>query len=168
MKDLFGAVSTADTGERADQDFYETPAWMTRSLLAHQPGIEGATVFECAAGRNAITRVLEREGGCTVLTNDINRQQPTDFHFDARDGKLWTTVAATGVRGRRVLWVVSNFPFDVAFEILQHAIDAVPNVAILLRKTFTEPTIERGPWLAAHPPTRIIGLPRQVPRLVIR
>jgi len=60
--DLFGQVSTADTGVRSDLDFYETPTWMTRSLLHFHPAIRQTTVLECCSGRDAITRVLREEG----------------------------------------------------------------------------------------------------------
>lgn len=155
VRDLFGGVSAPDDGERAEDDFYETPAFMTRSLLVHQPEIRGAVVLECASGRDAITRVLVREGGCRVLTNDIGVALPSHFHYDATRPTLWLQMKEHQIR-----WVISNFPFSVAFDILQHAVEHVPNVAVLLRKTFTEPTEARGEWLAKHPPTRVIGLPR--------
>lgn len=168
--DLFGDVSTADTGERSDNDFYETAAWQTRSLIVNHPPIQGALVLECASGRDAIANVLRDEADCRVLTNDIDPAMPATWHLDATTGELWTRAAAMMEEGRRIEWVVSNFPFDVAFPILQYALAHVPNVAVLLRKTFTEPTAGRkvrgawidgrGKWLNQFPPTRIIGLPR--------
>lgn len=154
--DLFGEVSTVDTGERSLLDFYETPSWATRSLLAHEPNIRGSRVLEPCAGRDAITRVL-RAYGCDVLTNDLDDRHPSFLHLDATDPAAWRTFERHG----SIDWVVTNTPFNVAFDILvqAHRI-AKLGVALLLRKTFLEPTEERGPWLAEHPPTRMVGLPR--------
>jgi len=159
--DLFGAVSTADTGERSAKDFYETPAYMVRSLILHHPPIVGAYVLEPASGRDAIARVLREEAGCRVITNDLDPAHPSQWHFDATAGHLWSRVGPDVKQdGRSVEWVIGNFTFDVAFAIAIRAFAVVPNMALLLRKTFLEPTVERGEWLNRFPPTRIIGLPR--------
>ena len=154
--DLFGNVSTLDNGERSDFDFYETPAWMTRSLLTHHPVIRGKLVLECASGNDAITTVLRDEGGCTVLTNDIDRRHPAMTHHDATKEDFWKFITADCP----IEWVISNLPFNVAFPILEHALHYTARVAFLLRKTFLEPTDDRGPFLAQFPPQHIIGLPR--------
>jgi hypothetical protein len=58
-------------------------------------------------------------------------------------------------------WVISNLPFGVAFDIVPHArLHARVGIAMLLRKSWTEPTEERGPWLSQNAPHRVIGLPR--------
>src|SRR5437764_9969988 len=59
---------------RKRNDLYETPAWVTRELLAHLP--RAACIWEPAAGNNAIAAVL-RAAGHRVLTSDITRG--TDF-----------------------------------------------------------------------------------------
>jgi hypothetical protein len=66
-------------------------------------------------------------------------------------------------------YVVTNLPFNIAKRILTVGID-VPLVAFisLLLKSFDEPTgtpkrptpDDRGEWLAQHPWTRKINLPR--------
>lgn len=146
LLDLLDGVPTLDTGERSEFDFYETPAWMTRSLLHFHPAIEG---------RNAIVRVL-RDGSLApqIFTNDIDPRHPAETHHDARLAEYWASAPA-------VDWVITNPPFVDAFPILVHAFThARVGVALLVRKTFLEPTEERGEWLSAHPPTHIIGQPR--------
>jgi hypothetical protein len=152
--DLFGDVTTVDTGIRSDFDFYETPRFQTASLLHHHPTIAGCRVLECCSGRDAIANVL-RQAGCEVFTNDLDPRQPAQTHYDATAAEYWRSFAPS------VDWIVSNTTFVDAFAILQHAFEhADVGVALLLRKTFTEPTIERGQWMSTHPPTRTICLPR--------
>lgn len=156
--DLFGQVSTADTGVRSVGDFYETPAWMTRSLLVHHPAITGKRVLECASGRGAIARVLAEEARCSVVTNDINQDHPAQFHYDMRQGAHWQQILdAAGPFD----YVVTNLPFNIALEILVHAvIYAKSGVATVLLKSFDEPTEDRGQWLSENPWTRKINQPR--------
>jgi hypothetical protein len=152
--DLFERPSTADTGERNAHDYYETAPWMTESLLRHHP--IGGTVLEPCAGDGAIARVLCRHG-LTVVTNDIDDRHPTTLHLDALGAELWAHHNVAGA----VDWVVTNPTFVDAFPILCRSWQlARVGVAFLLRKTFLEPTKDRGPWLNAHPPARMIGLPR--------
>lgn len=166
--DLFGDVSMVDTGARQDFDFYETPAWMTRSLYTFTPEIRGGSrVLECCSGRDAIANVLRRERGCQVFTNDIDTRHPAQQFLDASRRESWTPVLGLdGEHFPSVDWVVTNPPFNEAMAILRCAVlFAKVGVAFLLRKTFLEPTGTatkpgRGPWLQEHPPTHVIGLPR--------
>lgn len=156
--DLFGNRSLADTGERSQFDFYPTPAWAVRSLLYYVPEIEGTTVIEPASGDDAIVSVLREEFRCRVLTNDIDPRHPAQMHLDATKPELWQLLDNPG---QKADWVITNPPFNVAFDILwQSVCHAKVGVAFLLRKTFLEPTQERGDFLANHPPSRIICLPR--------
>lgn len=151
--DLFGDVSIIDTGERSDFDYYPTPGFMTRSLLHFHPAIGGSKVLEPCSGGDAITHVL-RAANCEVVTNDFDPRHPAMTHADATTAAYWVTAP-------RVDWVITNPPFNLAIDILRHALEhADLGVAFLLRKTFLEPTDDRGPWLQAHPPTRAIGQPR--------
>lgn len=155
--DLFGAVSTADTGVRSDNDFYESADWQVRALIHNHRPLRGCRVLECCSGRDAVTNVLRAEGLCEVWTNDIDPRHPAQMHHDARTPEFWQLIADKG----GVDYVVTNPTFVDAFPILKHAVaHARLGVAFLLRKTFTEPTVERGPWLDTFPPTRTIGLPR--------
>lgn len=55
--------------ERQKNELYETEPWATDALLRHFP-VRGRTVWEPAAGRHKIARVL-RDQGATVTTSDI-------------------------------------------------------------------------------------------------
>lgn len=154
--DLFDRPSTADTGDRNDRDYYETPLWMTASLLAHQPIDRRCQVLEPCCGDGSIVRALTAAGFTSIITNDLDERHVANRHRDATSLDFWELKTIS-----RVDWIITNPPFGVAFPILEQAVLlARIGVAFLLRKTFLEPTIARGPWFAIHPPTRIIGLPR--------
>lgn len=133
---------------------------MVRSLVYYIPEIAGATVLEPASGDNAIVDVLRDEFGCSVLTNDLDPSQPSRFHLDATQEPIWAeSLAYDG--GHGVQWIIANPPFKSAFPMLKLAVQyARVGVAFLLRKTFLEPTEERGEWLHTFPPSRIICQPR--------
>jgi hypothetical protein len=149
-----------ETGERSAFDWYPTPAWATRSLVYYVPEIARSLVLECASGDGAIADVLHREFGCGLLTNDIDRGHSATWNYDATNDLFWGTIRDSQWHDK-IDWIITNPPFNVGFDILQHAIaHAQIGVAFLLRKTFLEPTEERGEWLSKNPPSRIIGLPR--------
>jgi hypothetical protein len=154
--DLFDRPSTADDGERNALDLYETPAWMTASLLHHHPFFDSDIVLEPCAGDGSIVRALGRAGFNTIITNDLNVSHAADYHEDASRLEFWERSEFGPVD-----WVITNPPFGSAFAILEQSVLLARfGVAFLLRKTFIEPTRQRGPWFSVHPPTRMIGLPR--------
>jgi hypothetical protein len=161
---LLEEVDAGDAGRR-ELDAYFTPAWMTRALLRRVQLPPGCHVLEPAAGELAIARVL-RQAGCFVVTNDLDTTRPTNLHCDATDAAFWKRLPL------KPELVAGNPPFGVAFAIVEHAVaTATFGVAMLLRITWLEPTEDkaargvvtvrgRGEWLAAHPPTRMVVLPR--------
>lgn len=150
-----------DPSARRDEDFYATPAFQTRALLARCPlgGLSGwgGRIVEPCCGDGAIVRELS--GDFDLLTNDVVAREPfvPDFLLDATQAKTWDAFR----RVDKLDAVITNPPFDQAFDIVRHALDAVEiGLAILLRLSWLEPTDERGEWLSEHPPTRQIVLPR--------
>jgi len=151
------ALLDVDPHVRRDEDFYPTPAFMTRALLKRLPSLQGLTVLEPCAGNGAIVDVLPADA--RIVTNDIAVRDPfvPDFLVDATQRRSWLDFH----RAWPVDVTATNPPFDVAFPILQHAFEfSRRGVVLLLRLTFLEPTEDRGPWLAEHPPDRLIVLPR--------
>jgi len=145
-------------GERSVDDFYRTPAWMTQALLARCSFNMCEGVVEPCAGDGAIVNQLPQN--VDALTNDIVARHPflPEFLLDARAVKSWHAFKeATS----RIDVVVTNPPFNEAYEIVVQAVDhARVAVAMLLRLSWLEPTEERGPWLLANPPEALIVLPR--------
>ena len=149
---------------RRAHDQYYTPAWQTRALLAHQE-ITGVVLEPCA-GDGAIADVLIYEVGPPdptgeVITNDVVFGL-AQFYDDASKAALYDDPTMPAVD-----WVVTNPPYamplcrDIVRQAVKHA---RVGVAMLLRLSFLEPTVKtangRGDWLAAHPPDRLIVLPR--------
>jgi len=112
--------------ERKD-DLYETPAVATLALLR----VERLPhrLWEPAAGRGAIVKVL-RSAGHEVLASDlVDYGEPS--HFSRRDflfEKLPDGCEA----------IVTNPPFKLAQQFVAHALDLCPFVVMLLRLAFLE------------------------------
>ena len=168
------------TTRRRENDFYETAPWQTRALLDWHPSIKNAArILEPCVGEYAIAKVLRQFCGreesdpptCRfeLVTNDLDTRRRADLHMDAAGPGFWDLLdvrydqAHDGTdRAGAIDWMVTNPPFNVAFDILRHARFKRPNmnVAMLLRRSFLEPTEDRGYWLQRNPPQRAIVLPR--------
>jgi hypothetical protein len=109
-------------------DLYQTPAVAVHALLR----VENLPhrIWEPAAGRGAIVRVL-RAVGHEVLASDIaDYNNPT--HFVGRDF-LAESKLPNGVEA-----IVTNPPFKIAERFIAHALDFCPLVIMLLRLAFLE------------------------------
>lgn len=138
---------------RHAHDFYETPAWMTLALLRRVP--MAGRALECCAGDGAIARVLEHSG-LKVITNDVDPARDVQYRLDASTVDGWMLLPP-------VEWVVTNPPFGLADRIVPLAFNhwkPLRGVAMLLRLSWLEPTAARSAFLRAHPPTRLVVLPR--------
>jgi len=137
-------------------DDYPTPRWATEELVRRVP-IAGEVLEPCA-GDGAISDVLATLPGVSVTTNDIDwSRKRSDWHFDVTIPADWFCLCSQ----HNFDWIISNPPFSHAAEIVKAAYEsATVGIAMLLRLSFLEPCDNRGPWLAAHPPTRLIVLPR--------
>jgi len=135
--------------QRRAFDFYETPKWQTAALRGRLK-ISG-TVFEPCVGDSSIADEFR---DCCVATNDINSERTADWHLDAARPDAWKSFHACD-------WVVTNPPFNRAFEILTLAHKhARKGVVMLLRLSFLEPTQARSYWLSQTPPQAQFILPR--------
>lgn len=141
-------------------DRYFTPKWMTRELLARVP-ISGR-VFEPCAGDGSIVAMLEKESLLRipeVITNDYDPKTEWDYQRDAVMYDLFDEVNPD--------WVVTNPPYDntILHDIVKNSLQAAyTGVAMLLRLSFLEPTMEKGKteesWLIRNPPDLQIVTPR--------
>jgi hypothetical protein len=132
------------TIKRHDLDRYDSPGWFV-THLPNYLNIKGVIGEPCKGAGN-LSSLLSCFDGCTTLwTNDIDTSLSTNFYLDAADPVSWLQFPKTD-------WVVTNPPFDQAFDILQNAyIYARVGVVMFLRLSFIEPTAERGQWLFNYP-----------------
>lgn len=145
------AVDAAQQDRRA-HDLYCTDPWMTRALLRRIP-IRGR-VLECCAGRGAIADVLAGDARIRVAMNE-----PYQECIGAR-WRLDATQPASWARWQRFDWVVTNPPFNLANVIVPLALQhARLGVAMVLRLSWFEPTLERADVLQRHVPA-LINMPR--------
>ena len=116
----------------------------------------GGGVRDPCGGTGSIAGLLPGDRG---ITNDWDTSHAADWHLDAAGPEVY---AAAGP----VDWVVTNPPYrmPLCLDLVARAVrEARVGVAMLLRISFREPTRHRhprGPWLAAHPISRVLTLPR--------
>jgi len=135
---------------RRKNDFYPTPSWATAILLKHV-SITG-TILEPCSGAEDIANELRRHN--EVWTNDIDRSHTADSYYDLTDPVSWGKLPDCD-------WVVTNPPFNIAPIAIPAAYEkARLGVAMFLRLSYLEPCQNRAEWLDAHPPTKLIVLPR--------
>lgn len=141
---------SAPRAKRRELDFYETNAELTDLLLLHVD-FRGPGIAEPCNGLGAITRRLrERVPGLVVRTYDIDPRKEPETVADARTLAYPDDIDA----------VITNPPFSDAFEILTNAHKQGLGIALLLRLSFLEPSLDRGEWLTMHPPDLVIVCPR--------
>lgn len=135
--------------ERHEDDFYETPALLTKELL-NRVNICGSILEPCA-GKSAITKVLKSYpySNNQVLESDISydRNHPTDA-TTKEFWQYWRSHFEKNYGNKGIEWVVTNPPFNQAHLILPLALEHCSfGVAFLLRSTYTEPCDNRSNWL---------------------
>lgn len=130
LQSLQGRAPLAD---RKD-DLYETHPAAVRALMkaADLPNF----IWEPACGPGAIVRTL-REGGHTVWATDL-----VDYGCpDSESGVDFLLERQTRVD---VEAIVTNPPFKLAGEFVEHALTLAPRVFMLLRLAFLESTRRTG------------------------
>ncbi|MGL5064246.1 MAG: hypothetical protein ACRC62_30030, partial [Microcoleus sp.] len=148
---LFFDQANEVKGKRVGNDFYPTPAPLTKILLAKAPNIP-SLCFEPCAGHGAISDVL-RASDRMVQASDI--QWGFDYPQDATTREFWE-YWANSLRNAQSIdcrnWAtVTNPPFNVASSIIPLAYEYSPwGIAFLLRLSYLEPTGDRAEWLQLH------------------
>jgi hypothetical protein len=114
----------ADRGD----DCYETPAVAVQALLRVEqiPSV----VWEPCCGPGSIVRELRATRRKVYATDLVDYGCPDS---ESRIDFLLETRAPPGVEA-----IVSNFPFKLAGEMVEHALQLVPIVIVLARLTFLE------------------------------
>lgn len=117
-------------GDRPADDFYRTPAWVTRALLRYlpEPPQRLLRVLDAGAGDGAIGRVVEEVWPCAgiwAIERNPNRLAQCPEHWNRRQADFLTYALTTGPFDL----AVSNPPFgadgsdtwtDFALRLLEH------------------------------------------------
>jgi len=109
-------------------DLYETPDVAVRSLLAVEDVPQ--TIWEPACGPGAIVAELRNAGRCVIATDLIDYDCPESV---AKRDFLMEQKAPASVEA-----IVTNPPFKLAQEFVEHARLMVPKTIMLLRLAFLE------------------------------
>lgn len=121
-------MSQRDSGyERKERDLYETPAWVTETLLPHLINRVDSPIWEPAAGTGKMAAVLERIA--PVCKSDIYERDD----IDALD--FLQTIKAD----HDFDFIVTNPPYEDAEAFIRHALEMTfPKglVAMLLRTDY--------------------------------
>lgn len=103
--------------ERVERDLYETPAWVTDALIPHLRS-DLRTIWEPAAGTGKMVRALEADGR-TVIATDISTGQ--DFLQESRRDVVDA--------------IITNPPYTLAGEFIEHALTLTDGVVAMLLRT---------------------------------
>jgi hypothetical protein len=110
------------------EDLYETPECAVEALL----GVEKlpSLIWEPACGPGAIVRVLRTYGHRVIATDLVDYGLE---HSESRIDFLMEQQAPTDVR-----MVLTNPPFKIGQQFVEHALRLCPSVIMLLRLAFLE------------------------------
>lgn len=139
---------------RHELDRYDSPHWLLTHTLRYV-NVQGCVFDPCVGGGLHASLLRESPHINQVVTNDINPLVSADYNLDATQGNLWRGLASD------IDWVVTNPPFNQAFEIAINALNfSRVGVILFLRHSFDEPTEDRADWLNRHPTNLRLVYPR--------
>ena len=141
---------------RRKLDAYYTQQKAVYALLPYLECLPEDTIYEPCCGELAIAKILYRSGLKNIYTNDINKKLRAHKHLDCI-----SFIELGGTELPTPDWVITNPPFNRAFDVVTSSYRKVQRgMALLLRRSFLEPTYERQDFLVKYPPTKQITLPR--------
>lgn len=164
---VLGNMAPPKPHGRRQLDFYKSGVWMIQQMLERVP-IQGVVLEPCSGDGVIVRQLLTVAAVTRVWSNDIDPKRLHDapesashLCLDAGGPDLWR-VAEQVIQPD---WVVSNPPFNQAARIVPRALEqARLGVVMYLRISWIEPIPSgdgaRAGFLAEHPPSKLIVLPR--------
>ena len=147
-------------------DLFPTPPWAVRGFIKHMlPEIEGAKVWEPAAGKGHMVHVL-RGLGCDVFASDIVDHGQLGVPLDAVGDfqcQISPVVPLFQDGSDRADWIFTNPPFNAASSFLERALERADNVALLCRIAFLEGQGRYNELFTQHPPSMVAVHAERVP-----
>ena len=111
------------------------------------------TCLDFCANQSAITKALEKTQ-LRVISSDINSDSNTDYPSNGALRRIRENLPEAD-------WIISYSLCNQVSDVLPLAYDkAKKGLIVLLKLSYLEPSPERAEWLAEHPPTQLICLPR--------
>ena len=112
------------------------------------------TCLDFCANQSAITKALEKTQ-LRVISSDINNSDSnTDYPSNGALRRIRENLPEAD-------WIISYSLCNQVSDVLPLAYDkAKKGLIVLLKLSYLEPSPERAEWLAEHPPTQLICLPR--------
>lgn len=183
--DLFDLGPPQWDGDGRDPlDRYYTPEWATEELIKYLGSRLFGSVWEPCCGADMIGRAVREHGPVShYLGTDVDPKattiemrrnddgvwemenfdfSPVDFLNDVHPGDLSLTSLDT------YDWIVSNPPYTIPYkngkataaDFVEQALMYRCRVAMLLRLTWLEPTLDREELFRENPPTDVLILRR--------
>jgi type I restriction-modification system DNA methylase subunit len=126
--------------KRREYDFYETPTWATELIIKEIVFPNDPSVLEPCCGSGAIVKVIEDRANATVV------------QFDIRDGEEFDFLNMEF--GCRFDFSITNPPYSLAREFVEHSLRLANCTVMLLRLNFLASSKRKEFW-QKHPPTAI-------------
>lgn len=147
-------TATTTQSLRHELDRYDSPHWLLTHTLQYVR-VQG-TVFDPCVGSGLHASLLKESPHVNqVITNDINPIVDADYHYNAAEGRIWKSLAGD------IDWVITNPPFNQAFDIAVNALNSSRiGIILFLRHSFDEPTNDRADWLNRNPTSLRLVYPR--------
>lgn len=139
-------LANASAADRNGTDFYPTPPECTVALLTYLNLPAGTVVWEPAAGEGHIVEVLA-DRGFSVVASDLH---PTGYVTESTD--YLTAPLPAGVD-----MVITNPPFSIAQEFIEHTLDLGVPFALLLKSQYWHSKGRRA-LFERHRPTAVLPL----------
>lgn len=138
-----------DEGKRKNMDFYPTPEYVTRALM-DRISFDG-TIWECACGDGRMSEVIKQYGFDVYSTDLIDRG-----YQDATIGVDFL------MENKRMPNIVTNPPFNLAYEFMEQGLKLAQNSLALLLPIRYLTGKKRWEFFKTTPPKFIIVIPNKV------
>lgn len=143
-----GKTGSGEARPRQDADWYPTPKDVTCALF-DRVKFDG-TIYEPCCGDGSLAVVAEEDYGYDVIGTDLHHRG-----YGVGHGEAFDVLKAERLLGPNV---VTNPPFNIAGEIIEHMWSLGPErMAMLLKSTFWHAENRRAIF-DRTPPSRIIAL----------
>lgn len=119
---------------RREADFYATPSWVTKSLLKSYTLVLPAKIVECCAGDGAISNEIIKEYGLLPDYIDLIQYElrPEEERNLSEFGEVNIgDFLEVNVIDKDVNYVITNPPFSLAQEFIEHCLYLYPNAELI-------------------------------------